>query len=103
MQHFTEGWTTPIEYQLKKNGAAFNATGMTVETILTDKDKVEITEVGSTAWSDAANSIVKYSPAASDLTAARSPMGIRWKVTDGAGKIAFFPQGEPEELVVHRP
>lgn len=103
MENFVEGWTTPIDYQLKKNGAPFNAAGMTVELILRDKNKVEIAEGGLTAWSDETQSIVRYTPSATDLTVARSPMRVHWKVTDGAGKVAFFPKGEFEEWVIHQP
>lgn len=103
MEHFVEGWTTPIDYQLKKNGVPFDATGMTVELILRDKNGVEVIEGGSTAWSDAPNSIARYSPSATDLTVARSPMRVHWKVVDGAGKVAFFPKGEYEQWVIHQP
>lgn len=103
MESFVEGWTTPIDYQLEKNGAAFNATGMAVELILRDRAGAEVTEGGTTVWSDAANSIARYSPSATDLTFARSPMRVHWKVTDGAGKVAFFPKGEYEEWVICQP
>jgi len=104
MEHFVEGWTRRIDYDLKKGTtpAVFNATGMTVETILRDRDGNEVTEGGATAWVDAANSRVGFTPLATDLTAARSPMRVRWKVTSGSA-IEFFPKGDPEEWIIHQP
>lgn len=101
-EHFVEGWTAPIDYQLKKNGAAFNGTGMTVSLNLRDRDGVEITETGPTAWLDASQSTVRFTPAAADLTFVRSPIRARFKVVAGA-EVVFFPRGEAEEWVIHRP
>ena len=104
MEHFVEGWTKRIEYDLKKGviPATFNAAGMTVETILRDHTGTEVIEGGTTAWVDQANSRVGFTPLATDLTVARSPMRVRWKVTAGA-EVEFFPKGDPEEWVIHQP
>ena len=107
MEHFVEGWTTPIDYQLKKGPEAgplapFNAAGMAVSLELRDRSGVVITETGSTEWLDAAQSQVRYTPAAADLTFARSPIRARFKVVAGAD-VAFFPRGEAEDWVIHRP
>jgi hypothetical protein len=91
MEYFVEGWTTPIDYQLKKNDLPFDATGTTVETELRDKNGTVVAEAGSTAWLDPVLSKVRYTPSAADLTAARSPMKVRFKVTAG-GQVAWFPR-----------
>jgi hypothetical protein len=101
-EHFVEGWTVPIDYQLKKNGAAFNGAGMTVSLELRAKDGTVFTEAGSTGWLDAAQSQVRYTPASTDLTFARSPMRVRFKVVAGT-EVAFFPRGEAEEWIIGRP
>jgi|SRR4051812_39005832 hypothetical protein len=109
MEYFVEGWTTPIDYQLKKNGSPFDATGTTVDTELRDKDGNVVTEVGATAWLDPTVSKVRYTPNAADLTAARSPMKVRFRVTAG-GQVAWFPRSSNvpsgysvEEWIVGRP
>jgi hypothetical protein len=102
MQYFVEGWTTPIDYQLKKNGAVFNGTGMTVVLELRDRNGAVVTEAGTTDWLDATQSTVRYLPAAADLTNARSPIKVRFKVT-ASGQSAWFPRSEPEEWIVGRP
>lgn len=93
---FVEGWTAPIDYQLKKNGLAFDATGMAVELELRDCTGTVVTEAGPTVWLNALLSQVRYTPNATDLTAARSPMYVRWKVTVGT-EIVWFPRGEAAE------
>src|SRR5688500_391693 len=102
MEHFVEGWTAPIDYQLKKNGATFNGAGMTVSLELRDRNGTVVTETGSTAWLTAATSTVRYTPAATDLTFARSPLRVRFKVVAGS-EVAFFPRGEAEEWIIGRP
>lgn len=100
---FVEGWTAPIDYQLKKNSLPFNGTGMTVSLELRDKDGVVVTELGPTAWLDATQSTVRYTPAPTDLTFARSPMKARFKVVNGP-EVVFFPRGrEAEEWIIGRP
>jgi hypothetical protein len=102
-EFFVEGWTTQIDYQLKKNGAPFNATGMTVVLELRDHTGTVVTEAGTTNWLDVTQSTVRYIPDAADLTYARSPMKARWRVTDGIGQKAWFPRSEPEEWIVGLP
>jgi hypothetical protein len=106
-EYFVEGWTEPVDYQLKKGPkggpvAAFNASGMTVALELRDRDGVVVSEAGATDWLDATQSTVRYIPNAADLTYARSPMKARWKVTSGSG-ISWYPRSEPEEWIVGRP
>jgi hypothetical protein len=102
-EEYTAGWTAPIEHSLLHDGATFNGAGMTPAIILTDKNGAAVSVSGSVAWANSAVSRVRYSPAAADLVAAKSPYKMHWKVTDGAGKIAFYPQGAPIMLTVYAP
>lgn len=102
---YAEGRTVPIQRTLKRGprgqAAAFNATGMTVELVLRDRNGNEIAEAGTTGWSDASVSLAMFTPASSDLLSSRRKLYARWKVTDGTGAVAIFPGGlEPEEWVI---
>jgi hypothetical protein len=101
-ESFVEGWTAPIDYQLLKNRLPFNGTGMTVSLELRDKSGAVVAETGSTNWLDPTQSTVRYIPAAADLTFARSPMRVRFKVVNGS-EVVFFPRSEAEEWIVGLP
>lgn len=101
-EYFVEGWTAPIDYQLKKNHLPFDGTGMTVSLELRDKSGVVVAETGSTNWLDATQSTVRYTPAAADLTFAQSPMRVRFKVVAGV-EVVFFPRSEAEEWIIGQP
>jgi hypothetical protein len=95
-----EGWTVPLDFQLKDDNVAVNLTGMTVALVLQDNNGVVITPAGTTSIFDAVTGKVRFSPAAADLVASKSPYTARWKVTDGAGKVAFFPSGTDDVWIV---
>jgi hypothetical protein len=101
----TEGWTSPIDYDLEiqTNGAwaSFNATSMTPSLVLKDKDGTVIAFAGTVSWQTAATSRIRFSPAATDFVNSKSPYTLHWKVTDTSSKVAFYPQGEPIIIVVH--
>lgn len=105
MQHdeYTQGWTAAIEHTLQHDQATFNAAGMTPAVTLRDKNGNAIVPTGAVSWANAAVSRIRYSPAVGDLVASKSPYRLHWKVTDGSGKIAFYPQGEPIVLTVYEP
>ncbi len=100
-----EGWTEELEaFTLKASGTAVNLTGMTVELILTTKEKVAVTLTGTVRVDDdPTTGRVYYKPTAADLQNDLSPYGIRWKVTDGAGDAVFFPNNKADELIVFKP
>lgn len=98
-----EGWTGDLDFQLKADGVIVNLTGLTVELVLTDRDGVAVTTTGNITVFDAANGKVRYIPDAADLDDAKSPYRARWKVTDGTGKIVFFPNGVGDVYVVRKP
>lgn len=97
-----EGWTGDLDYQLKADGVIVNLTGMTVVLVLTDKDGTAVTTTGNITVFDAVNGKVRYRPDATDLVAAKSPYTMHWKVTDGASRDVFFPNGAADVLKVHK-
>jgi hypothetical protein len=100
-----EGQTEPIVHQLLSDGAAVLIQAMTVELILEKSDGTEIdTSTKVTNLDDATEDNkgkVKYEPAAEDLVAAGGNYYLRWRVTDGDGKVAFWPNGEAARLKVY--
>lgn len=98
----TEGWTEELPaFTLLANGVPQDLTGMTVALVLRDGNGALVTIAGTTRV-DASPSTGKvyYAPASTDLSAARSAYSVHWRVTDGAGKVAFFPNGTPDSLAV---
>lgn len=91
-----EGWTGPIDVQLQADGIPPNLTGATVDLILKGKDDNAVTTSGNVTIIDAGAAKVRYLPDAADLVAAKSPYRARYKVTDGIGKIVFFPSDRPD-------
>jgi hypothetical protein len=100
---YTEGWTAPIEHTLEHDGETFNAATMTPSLTLRDKDGNAVTFTGTVSWADASVSLIRFSPASTDFVNAKSPYKLHWKVTDGSGKIAFYPQGGPILITVYKP
>jgi hypothetical protein len=94
----TEGWTSALDFQLLLNGAAFDATGMTLASVVRDREGKLVTV--STAWGTQATSLARLSPVVTDFVAAQGPYSLRFRVTDGAGKIAYFPQGDASRIGV---
>jgi hypothetical protein len=103
----TEGWTAAIDYDLENETdgvwASFNAATMTPSLTLRDKDGNAVTFTGTVSWAVEATSRIRFSPAATDLLNAKSPYLMHWKVTDGASKDAFYPQGTPILVRVFKP
>ena len=97
--HVVEGWTSPIDIDLRDDGAIPSGTlAGTIELILKDSSGTQLPFTGDVSIQDATNWRVRVNPDAADFVA-----GIyrgRVKVTDGTGKIAFFPNSEPDIWVV---
>jgi hypothetical protein len=100
MRHFHEGRTKPIDTQIKSNGLAFDATGMTIAIELRDRTGALFAPTGAAVWLNATTSTVRFTPGATDLTVARSPIGVYFKITAGSD-IDFAPTGEGDEWVIH--
>lgn len=99
-----EGWTQELgPFTLLVNGVAVDLTGMTVLLLLFDNVGNPIAYTGTTRV-DATPTTgrVYYTPAASDLSAARGPIDVRWKVTDGAGTVVFFPNAAADQIFVYK-
>ena len=105
---YVEGWTAPIDYELKRTNETtrrvetFDATGSTPGLVLVDRDGNAIDTSGKVTWIDAANSVIRYTPAAGDLLASKSPYRARWTVTD-SGAFSAYPKGELMEWQIRTP
>lgn len=102
----TEGWTQTLDpFTLKANGTALSLSGMTVELIMKDVRENTVDTAGDLTVDpdQGANpGVVRYAPDAADFVAARSPYSVHFKVTDGSGNVAFFPNGAPDQIVVEK-
>jgi hypothetical protein len=96
-ESFVEGWTEPIDYQLKRATGdseilqPFDAGGTTVSLVAHDHRGNRIAIAGSVAWLSAAVSKVRYIPHANDLKAIYGVMHVRFKVVSGSN-IGYFPR-----------
>lgn len=97
-----EGQTAPLDWILKANGVAQPLQDMTVEAVLKTNGGKAVNTVGDIVFASSAG-IVRLDPDAVDFRAFRSPYTLTFKVTDLAGKIAFFPSGGPVTIVVRKP
>lgn len=100
-EYFVEGWTERIVETLTSDGSAQNLTGLTISLLLYDNTDTLIAEfvspkVGSVTPTAGT---VFFDPAAGDLLASATPHSVRWKVVDGAGKVAFWPSGQGDAPV----
>lgn len=100
-KRLVEGWTEPILYNLFRDGAAWNATGMLIALAAVDTRGVSLTVSGTTDWASASQSQARFTPDATDLKASRSPILVRFKVTDGV-KVSYYPQDEPLHWVIDK-
>lgn len=99
-----EGWTEELgPFTLKADGAAVDLSDMTVALILRNRNGQSVTVEGTTRISDTpTDGQVYYTPDGADLLNAKSPYSLRWEVTDGAGRVVFFPNGAPDTISVFR-
>lgn len=103
--NLVEGWTDPIDCILQADGAALNLTGLSVSLLAWNKALSPLTVAGSVSVTSAAAGTVRYSPTSGDalILHANSPVSVRWKLTDGSGKIRFIPNTDPDRWVVRQP
>jgi len=103
-RNLVEAETKPVDVTLYDgegvNKVAINGTGLTVTLYLRDRNGGLVNVTGEVAWLVAADGTVRYSPAAGDLKVERSPYAARFKVTDGSGKDAFYPNGPADVWTV---
>lgn len=100
-----EGWTGELgPFTLKADGVAVDLTGMTVGLVLKKRAGETVSTLGNTRVDDAPNTgRVYYAPDADDMVNALSPYTVHWQVTDGVGKVVFFPNGAADTIVVFKP
>lgn len=98
-----EGWTERIKYQLFRDGVAINLTGMSVALVGQTIAGATKTFAGTVGIDTPATGIVYLDPDPADLIESESPLQLRWKVTDGAGKKVFFPRLTPEPWTIQIP
>lgn len=105
-----EGWTGRLgPYTLKLHGAPVDLSGLTVELKLRKEGSGKYVDtVGDvTVDSDqtANKGKVYFDPDATDFKANGLESQVyllHWKVTDGDGKVVFFPDGEPDSIEVFK-
>jgi len=103
-----EGTTTPLDFQLESDGVPVpgGLAGMTVELLLNRADGTAVNTTGKVTVPDPAAAKVRFNPAAGDLSvppsAAETRYEARWKVTDGGGKVGYWPSGERDPWPIVR-
>lgn len=106
MINVVAGQTAPIYHYLKIDGATptnadgspLSMAGMQVVLVVHDQTGVAKAIAGVATIEDPDAWLVKFSPDAADFVEGR--WRARYKVTDGTGKIGYFPSGSWEDLIV---
>jgi hypothetical protein len=105
-----EGWTGVLgPFTLLLDGVASSLTGFTIVPILRRPDGTLVTTGGTVTLLNQSTDPgeITYTPVASDFVyqtggTVYSTYSLHWKVTDGAGKIVFFPNDAAAEIAVYR-
>ena len=96
-----EGWTGRLSFQLTEDGVNLVGTGLTVSALdIVGADGVPVTTTSDFGWITQLTGTVYYDPDADDLVASKSPYRLRFQLTDGSGKVVWFPNGAAEEIRV---
>ena len=99
--NLVEGWTERIVYQLFSDGVAQPLTGGSVQLRVRTQEDSPVTFSGTVGILDAAAGKVYFDPTSTDIVTGNSPLKVRFRFTDSAGKVSFFPNSEtPEYWVV---
>lgn len=99
-----QGETDPFTIPLYDDGAALVGDGLDLtDVLLTGADGQAVDTASKFAWASQSGGTVRYSPAAADFEAEKSPYRIRVKLTDGNGKTRFYPNTGRAEIVVLAP
>lgn len=96
-----EGWSGPLPFTCQADGVAVDLTGLTVTGILHDRSGTDVSTTGKVVVTTAASGIVTYTPGGTDLTRAKSPYKFRVQVVDGSAQKVFFPNTDPDLIVVY--
>ncbi len=93
-------------FTLKRNGTTFDLTGMTVALVIRPAAGTDYSDTAGEVRiaADRTTGIVYFTPDADDFLAREKKYSIRWKVTDGAGTVIYFPNTEePDTIAVGKP
>jgi len=105
------GWTALLgPFTLRADGVPLDLSGFIVELVLKDSFGNLVVHGGTvTVLNQITNpGQVTYEPVSADFVfspygnTGRQPYTIRWKVTDGAGDIIYFPNTVADEIGVYR-
>jgi len=97
VENFVEGWTERITETVKTAPdessplSDQNLGGLTVEIVLRDCNGTIIPVPGQSGKVTETGAEVYFDPEPGDLKASRAPYSVRWKITDGSNRVAFWP------------
>lgn len=105
VERIVEGWTNelPAWITTDREGALINLSGMTVDLILTTKEKVSAAGAGTLRVDDTPSTARVYFTPTAELVNAEQPYRVRLKITDGDGKIVYVPNAGPGLIEVFEP
>lgn len=102
LKEIVEGWTSRLSFQVLDDGAAADRDGLTVTALdIVGNDGVAVDTSNDFGWIDDSVGSVYYDPDAADFVASKSPYRVRYQLTDGSGKVAWWPDGAADTIVVH--
>jgi hypothetical protein len=100
-----EGWSGALPFTLTGDGDPLNLTGLTVGIVLKDGagTVVKNTTAGISVTASTAGE-VSWTPATSSgdvFVASKTPYKVRFKLTDGLGKVIYVPNIDEDLIVVN--
>ena len=95
------GWSGALPFTLKADDAAVNLSGLTVAGVVADRFGTAVSTTGKVVVTGSTAGEVTWTPSTGDLVARKSPYSVRFKVVDLAGQVVYFPNGEPDKVVVY--
>ncbi len=102
IHELVEGATARQTFQLQRDGANLDGTGLTVSALdIVGSDGTVVDTSGDFGWEVQAGGTVYYDPDAADFVASKSPYKVRYQITDGGGKTVWFPNGKADEIKVY--
>lgn len=105
LEPVVEGQTKPLVHQLLSNGEAVTIQDLDVVLYLEKSDGTMVDTSGKVTNLDDGTADnrgkVQFDPDAEDFVVAGSDYSLRWQVTDGDGKIEFWPSGRSLAIKVY--
>mgnify|MGYP001324403865 CR=1 FL=1 len=96
----TEGWTQELgPFTLEIDDVAVDLTGWTVALILREKNGTQVASPDTRVDNDPTTGDVYWTPDGTEA-AAESPYSLHWQVTDGDGKVVYFPNTMADKVIV---